>query len=805
MTNAYSLAPAQLFTGTDPAQLDFTSTAELPLLDEVVGQSRAIKAIELGVGVNKPGFNLFALGPPGIGKQSTIMQHLARRAATQPRPDDWCYVNNFENPQQPSALRLPAGRGHELCLDMRRLVDDTRTSMPVAFESEDYQQKLQAIQEKFETQRSEAITALTEEAASNNIALIRGSHGFMLGPVVNGKVLDAKEFAKLPGTEQSRINDLIKEFEDKLSTLIQKMPQLAREERKEIRNLVRATGMQTVGVLIKALLDKYHEQPEVCRYLTSVKDDIVEHVDDFLEQPSAPELLELGSGELPSLRKYEVNLLIDNKDTQGAPIIYEDNPAYPKLTGRVEYESRMGMLVTDFTHIKPGALHRANGGYLLLDVLEILRQPFAWDALKRILYANKISIQSIGTLYGMIDTASLEPEPIPLDVKVVLMGERMLYYLLLQYDPGFKELFKVAADFEEDMARSPENVSLYARLIASLARKEHLPPLDATAVARLIDHSARMADDAEKLSTHMHAMTDLLQEAGYRAVQNGTAVIDSDAIQATIDAQIERASRLKERLGQEIQRETILIDTASDLVGTINGLAVIDLSNIRFANPVRITATTRIGDGKVIDIEREVKLGGASHSKGVLILSSLLAARYSQNTPLSLSASLTFEQSYGIIEGDSASMAELCALLSSLAQVPIHQYIALTGSVNQLGQAQPIGGVNEKIEGFFEVCSARGLDGRQGVIIPQPNIKHLMLHHDVVAAVEAGKFHVYAVRNVDEAIEILTGIPAGQRDAAGNYPAGSLNDRVARRLAAMADSRARFGKRERQAEDGKAD
>jgi len=794
MANKFALPAEQLFTGTDPGSLPFKTTDELDSLKEVIGQQRAIAAIELGIEVNKSGFNLFALGPAGIGKQSTITQYLARRAESQPTPDDWCYVNNFANPQKPQALRLPSGRGNELCQDMKKLVDDTKTSMPVAFESENYQKKLQKIQENYEQQRAAAFNELSEEAAEQHIALIRGPQGFVVAPIVNGKAIDNKEFAKLPEDERQRIDSLIEEYEDRLSSLLQKMPQLAREERTEIRILVRETATQTVDVLVNGLLNKYQELPDVCQYLVNVKNDIADNVDEFIEQQATPELLELARGEAPLFRKYSVNVLIDNKETTGAPIVYEDNPAYPKLTGRVEYESRMGTLVTDFTHIKPGALHTANGGYLLLDVLELLRQPFAWDALKRILYANKISTQSIGSLYGMMDTASLEPEPIPLDIKIVLMGERYLYYLLLQHDPGFKDLFKVAADFEEEMDRTPENIEQFSRLLAYLIKKDDLLPFSDSAVARMVDYSSRLASDAEKLSTHLHSIVDLLQEAGHWAVKNGDQLVNADSVQRAIDEQAYRVSRLKEKLGSEIQRETILIDTESDLVGSINGLAVIDLSNYRFAYPTRITATTRLGNGKVIDIEREAKLGGATHSKGVLILSSFLASHYCKDTPLSLTASLTFEQSYGHVAGDSASMAELCVLLSSLADIPIHQSLAITGSVNQLGQSQAIGGVNEKIEGFFDICQQRGLNAKHGVIIPASNVKHLMLKQEVVDAVREGRFQVHAVENVDQAIEILTGVPAGQRDSEGKFPDGSINKLVEQRLTAMALDLRKFSK-----------
>jgi len=489
-----------------------------------------------------------------------------------------------------------------------------------------------------------------------------------------------------------------------------------------------------------------------------------------------------------------VNVLVDHSQSKGAPVIYEEHPTYNNLIGRIEHLAQMGALVTDFNLIKPGALHRANGGYLILDARQLLPQPYAWDGLKRALRSREVRIEPLGQALSLVSTVSLEPEPIPLDEKVVLIGERLLYYLLYQYDPDFGELFKVEADFNEEMARTSENNLLYARLIGTMARKEELRPFDRGAVARVIERSTRMAGDAEKLSTHMLSIADLLREADYWADVAGNNVVTTDDVQRAIDAQIHRADRLQERVQEQIQRGTILIDTTGERVGQVNGLSVIGLGNFAFGQPSRITARARLGKGEVVDIEREVELGGPIHSKGVLILSGFLGARYAAKRPLSLSASLVFEQSYGGVEGDSASMAELCALLSALAEVPIKQSWAMTGSVNQHGEAQPIGGVNEKIEGFFDVCclQGRGLTGKQGVIIPASNVQHLMLRQDIVEAVEAGQFHVYPVRTVDQAMELLTGIPAGEQDEEGNFPEGSINQRVEARLIELAEKQRAF-------------
>lgn len=796
MSNNNELNPESLYTRTDPGLLRFKTTDDLQGLEEVIGQARAIDAIEFGTEIKKPGFNVFVLGPSGVGKQSTVLQYLTSQAASRQKPSDWCYVNNFEHPQRPLAIQLPAGKGQELCVDMQTLLRGARTSMPVAFESDEYRAKHQEIQERYESRRQEAFNELVEEAAAHGVSLIKGAHGFVLGPIVDGKTIDVAEFSKLPEDKQEHITEVIEIYEEKLSALIHRMPQLAREESEEIQMLNHNTAIVVVDSLIRSLLEKYRNYPEICRYLNSVKNDISKHVDDFLDQREAVDIIGMisGSSEAVSFKRYEVNLLIDNEKTTGAPVIYEDNPVYQKLIGRVEHESRMGALFTDFTHIKPGALHKANGGYLVLEVVKLLRQPFSYDALKRALYANKISIQSIGSLYGIVDTATLEPEPIPLDIKLVLLGERIFYYLLLQYDPEFGELFKIAADFEEDMERTEENIQLYARMIATLAKKEELLAFDAPAVSRIIEHAARLANDAEKLSAHMLSIVDLMRESEHWAKKSGKGVVGTSEVQQAIDFQIRRADRIRDNMHAEIQRNTILIDTDGDKIATVNGLAVLDLSNFRFAHPVRITATTRLGDGEVIDIAREVELGGAIHSKGVLILSSFLASRYTKHFPLSLSASLTFEQSYGMIEGDSASLAELCALLSSLADAPVHQYLSVTGSVNQLGQVQAIGGVNEKIEGFFDICKKRGLNDKQGVIIPNSNVKHLMLRQDVIKAVTDKQFHIYAVENIDQAIEVLTGIPAGEADASGKFPAESINFLAEQKLLEMSQTRAKFGK-----------
>ncbi len=792
------LSAQQLRQRCDPSQFDFETTDELGNLSDIVGQERAVDAILFGIGIRREGYNMFALGPSGTGKRTTIGQFLDQQAATEPIPSDWCYVNDFEQSHRPRAMQLPPGQGAVLRKDMEQLVEELRTAIPAAFESEDYRTRKQEAEEEFKEQQEKTFGEIQQQAQERSIALIRTPAGLAFAPLQEGEVISPDEFQKLPEEERKRFEENISKLQEQLQETLHQMRQWEREAREKVKELDRQVTMFAVGHLIDELREKYTKLPDVVDYLNAVQQDVVENVDEFRKSEEIPQIMgtplpRLMAG-LPRFRRYQVNVLVDHSQSKGAPVIYEEHPTYNNLIGRIEHLAQMGALVTDFNLIKPGALHRANGGYLILDARQLLPQPYAWDGLKRALRSREVRIEPLGQALSLVSTVSLEPEPIPLDEKVVLIGERLLYYLLYQYDPDFGELFKVEADFNEEMARTSENNLLYARLIGTMARKEELRPFDRGAVARVIERSTRMAGDAEKLSTHMLSIADLLREADYWADVAGNNVVTTDDVQRAIDAQIHRADRLQERVQEQIQRGTILIDTTGERVGQVNGLSVIGLGNFAFGQPSRITARARLGKGEVVDIEREVELGGPIHSKGVLILSGFLGARYAAKRPLSLSASLVFEQSYGGVEGDSASMAELCALLSALAEVPIKQSWAMTGSVNQHGEAQPIGGVNEKIEGFFDVCclQGRGLTGKQGVIIPASNVQHLMLRQDIVEAVEAGQFHVYPVRTVDQAMELLTGIPAGEQDEEGNFPEGSINQRVEARLIELAEKQRAF-------------
>lgn len=778
------LAPDTLYQRCDPDTFGFTTTAELEDLTDVIGQPRAVDAVKFGISILHKGYNLFALGPTGSGKHAMVQRYASEKATAGECPPDWCYVNNFQQPHKPRSLRMPAGRGIKLEQDMERLVQDLHEAIPGVFDSDEYRTHSQAIEEEFNEQKEQAIGEVQHNADEKQIALIRTPTGFTLAPMRKDEVLSPDEFEKLPEEDRKRIEEDTEILQEQLRKVLQQIPTWQKEFHDRIAALNREIAASAVSNLIDTLRAEYRELANVIRYLDEVEEDVIANFRHFLPQEEKHGLRIFGvevsqrDDEMLVDKRYMVNAFITHEHTDGAPVIYEDYPSYNNLIGRVEHRSELGALITDFTMIRPGALHRANGGYLIVDALKILMQPFAWEGLKRALQANEIRIESLAQLMSVVSTVSLEPETIPLNVKVILLGEPHIYYLLSMYDPEFSELFKVAVDFDYRMDRTPESQQLYARLIGSLIRVEKLRHLDRSAVARVIEHSARLLEDGEKLLTHTRSLTDILREADYWAAEQQHDTVTGEDVQQAIDTRIFRVDRIRERMQEEIRRGTLLIDTTGEKSGQVNGLSVIDMGNFMFGRPSRITARARMGDTNVVDIEREVELGGPIHSKGVFILSALLGARYLPDRPLALSASLVFEQSYGEVEGDSASSAELFALLSALADAPVNQSLAVTGSVNQQGEIQPIGGVNEKIEGFFDVCNMRGLTGEQGVIIPATNIKHLMLREDVREAVAAGKFAIHAIDSVDDGIELLTGLKAGQRGKKGRFPRGTLNRRV---------------------------
>ncbi|VVM04731.1 hypothetical protein MAMC_00196 [Methylacidimicrobium cyclopophantes] len=773
----------------DPSRLPFETTAELVESPGVLGQARAMEAVRFGVAMNQPGYNLFVMGPNGIGKRSLVLRFLEERAAGRTVPSDWAYVFAFENERRPKALAFPPGKAREFAEDMDRFVEDLRVGIPAVFESDEYRARVQDIEQSFQERREQAFSELRDRAQKDGIALLQTPAGFAFAPLKNGEVLDPETFAKLPDEEKQRIQSRVSSLQEDLTKVIREIPKWRREAQGKLRELNRSLVRSTVSNLLEELKAKYREMPAVCSHLESVEKDALKNAESFRLPKEAeglpPGMFPPGMG--PDaveafLRRYRVNVVVDQYGSQGSPVVLEENPTFSNLFGTVEHIAQMGALVTDFSLIRPGSLHKANGGYLAIDALRLLSHPFSWEGIKRALRSRQIRIEPLGEALGILSTVSLEPEPIPLDVKVILLGERMLYYLLHELDPEFSELFKVVVDFEEEVDRSEAMLLLYAQFLAEEARTGNLLPLDRGAVARILEEGSRVAADSKKLSLRARTMTDLLREADFWARDAAAKAISESHVERAVAAAEARSGRIREHLREEVLRGTLLVDSDGESVGQVNGLAVLEAGGVLIGHPNRITARVRFGSGKVVDIEREAKLGGPIHSKGVLILSGFLAGRYVPEEPLSLAATLVFEQSYGIVEGDSASCAELCALLSTLAEAPIRQSLAITGSINQKGQVQAIGGVNEKVESFFEICRARTLTGRQGVIVPAANVDHLVLRRELLEMVDQGLFHLYAVRTVDEAMELLTGLPAGERGPDGRYPEESLNGRVERKL-----------------------
>ena len=791
----------QLARRVDPATLPFATTAEAVPHDEALGQARALDALRFGARMEAPGFNLFVIGAPHAGIDRTVRALLQDKARSEPPPADWVYVNNFAQGHKPRALCLPPGRGPQFRGAIAELIRDLGAALPAAFESQDYQARRRAIDEAFRRKQEQAFSALTKEAGENNIAVVRTPFGFGVAPLAEGgEVLKPEAFNALPEAERDRLHALLRQFEAKLQEILQSVPRWDKERREEARTLDRDTARFAVSHSIDETKTRFADLPVALEHLDAMRNDLLDNVGVFIG-PAQAAARDENDGEeqewasIGPLERYEVNVLVTAEGATGAPVVEELHPTLRNLVGRIEHVWHKGVLSTDFRRLKAGALHRANGGYLLIDARSLLMEPFSWAALKRALKTRRIRFESVDDILSLTSTVSLEPDPIPLDVKVVLVGERWLYWLLAAFDPELAVHFKVLADFEDALDRAPAAEAGYAQMVAALARDASLQPLDAPAVARVIEHAARMAEDAEKLTLHVDRIRDLLIEADFWARDAGRAVTARQDVQRAIDEQIRRAGRLRERVQESMLREIALIATQGSKVAQVNGLSVLTLGDASFGRPTRITARVRPGAGKLVDIEREVELGGPIHSKGVLILGGFLAGRYALGAPMSLHASLVFEQSYGGVEGDSASLAETCALLSALAEAPLRQDLAITGSINQHGEVQAIGGVNEKIEGFFDLCSARGLTGTQGVLIPASNAQHLVLRADVVEACAAGRFSVSTVADVDDALAALTGVAAGERDGAGSFPPDSINGRVEARLLAFAQTRREFGQR----------
>ena len=791
------LPVADLRRMVDPASLGFKTTADLEPISGLIGQDRALKAIQFGTNFKAHDFNLFVLGPAASGKRTAVKQYLDKKAKDAAAPADWVYVNNFDSPNRPRALKLPSGRARPFAKAMVAAIDELRLTLPATFEGDEFQARRRSIDEEFRAGQETAFEALNKRALEQNIAVLRTPTGFAMAPMHEGKVVKPEVFNTLPETMRKEVESRIEALQKELEQILETLPKSDKRRRGRTAELNAEIASHAVTAALDDVAEAFATEKAVLEFLEQAGQDLVRNAGLFL----APSGEESEVVKQPAdtardvrFRRYMVNVMVGNGEApNGAPIHEEINPTFSNVIGRVEHIAQMGALVTDFLLIKPGALHMANGGYLLVDARKLLMSPFAWEALKRTLKGREIRIEQPSEMAGMMSTQTLDPEPIPLEVKVVLFGDRELYYLLSQHDPDFAGLFKVQADFDDTIARSAENDRSYARLIASITKEHALKPAEAGAVARIIDEGARLADDREKLSIEIGRIADLVREADYWACEAKHDAIKREDVARAIDEQIQRSDRLRDRAQELIDRKIVLLDVAGSKVGQINGLSVLQLGNFAFGKPSRITARVRMGAGRVTDIEREVELGGPLHSKGVMILWSFLASMFAQEVPLAMGATLVFEQSYGGVDGDSASSTELYALLSALSDVPIRQGFAVTGSVNQLGQVQAIGGANHKIEGFFDVCRARGLTGEQGVLIPKSNVQHLMLREDIIDAVKSGTFAVHAVETIDQGIEILTGVKAGERGSEGRFPAGTINRLVEDKLRIFAERARAFG------------
>lgn len=791
----------------DTSRFEFETTEEISEGTTIIGQERLSSSLELGVDISKDGYNIFALGPNETNRLEHIQHFLKDKAVEKPTPSDICYTNNFDDRYKPNVLKVPAGRGMELKKMMDQLIEDLVPTLRSSFETEEYQNRKQALKNRLQEEQDQTFEDLQKKAQEKGLALVRTPAGFSFTPMKDGDLMDENELQELSDEEKERLEKETKKLQKELQKIIQKMPVNKRKIRDEQKELDKEIATHAIKELFKKIREEFSDLDNVQDFLDSVEMDIVDNVQKIMTpqgQGQGNQLMQLAGGgqqmqqqqtdssQNPILDRYKVNVLVDHSETDGAPVIYEDNPNYKNLVGRVEYQSRMGALTTNFNLIKPGAFHKANGGYLVLHARQVLMEPFAWEGLKRALKSGELKIESLGESYSLISTVSLEPEPIDLDVKVVLVGERMLYYLLCELDPEFRSLFKIEADFEDEIDRDDGNQSLYAQMLAGLIEKNELLHFHKDAVGRVLEQSARMAGDREKLSAKTQDIVDLLIESSHWAEKNDHDVVQLADVEKAIEQKIYRSGRLKDKIQEAINRDYLFIDTEGEETGQVNGLSVSMIGNSTFGRPNRITARVQLGKGEIVDIEREVEMGGPIHSKGVLILKGFLGERYAKNRPLSLSASIVFEQSYSSIDGDSASTAELYALLSAIGKIPIKQNYSVTGSVNQHGKVQPIGGVNEKIEGYFDICKERGLTGEQGVLIPKANEKNLMLRKDVRDAVEDNKFNIYSIETVDEGMEILTGLEIGKPDDDGVYPEGTINRKVMDQLNQLADKRREF-------------
>jgi lon-related putative ATP-dependent protease len=785
------LRPDELYRRCDTDQFTFATTEDIPVLGGTIGQEKALKSLDFGLGVTSKGFNIFALGESGTGKTTTVRTLLSDKAAKEQVPPDWCYVYNFKNPDAAIAISMEAGQGKVFQKDMEDFLKALKADIPKAFESKEYEKQRSRILEEFQQKQSELFSKLDEEARQQGFTVRKGMTGVQLLPLKeDGELLTPEEFAKLDEKTKKELEKNGRMFQERLNEVFRAMRETEKFVQDMLAKLERAIAIDAVNPLIENLKARYKAYQKIGAYLDNVKEDIVTHLEDFRpseEQPSPVPLLKMPKQEV-SFARFTVNVIVDNSETKGAPVVFDSNPTYLNLFGRIEYKILYGMALTDFTMIRAGSVHKANGGYLVLDALDVLRNPFSYDALKRAIKHEEIKVEDILEQYRLMSTATLKPEAIPLDIKVVLVGNPYLYYLLSSMDPDYNELFKVKADFDNRMDRTPEHMEKYAAFIASCQKAEKLLPFDRSGVARVIEYGSRLADHQDRMSVRFSSIADLLREAHYWAKKDGVSFVSATHVEQALSEKIYRVNRIEERLREATLEDVLIVNTEGAKIGQVNGLAVLDQGDYSFGRPSRISARTYVGKAGIVNIERETKMSGRIHEKAIFIIASYLGAKYAARKPISLSASITFEQLYDMVEGDSATCAEMYALLSSIAGVALKQQYAVTGSMDQNGDVQPIGGVNQKVEGFFDLCKARGLDGSHGVIIPSRNVKNLMLKQEIVDAVKNGKFAIYAMEMMEDGLEILTGMQAGAMGEDGTYPENSVNHLVMKRLTEIGEA-----------------
>ncbi len=785
MSRRYQIPVSLLSPRVDAKKLGFADTSEIAPLEEPIGQARAVEALEFGLSMQSPGFNIYAAGPIGTGKWSIVRRMVAKKAKSGACPPDRCYVNNFQDASQPRCMSFPAGEARPFKVAMEILVKALRHDIRATFESSKYLDGRAKIIDEFDSKKKALFHEVNEVARERSFGFQEDPVGFSLVPMKEGRAMKEEEVKRLTEAERQDIGEKRRHIEGRIREFQSQVHTLDHQAEHALRDMDRQVVQSLLSRRLDPLREAYDRSPDVLNYLNEVEEDIVTNYRDFVQKEVQIPLLGISGGHQADLSRYDVNLIVEHKPDEGAPVVDESHPTYANLIGKIERRSHLGVVFTNFTEIKAGACVQASGGYLLLNAMDLLRQPFAWDSLKRVIKTREVKIEDPGEFFGF-STTGLKPQPVPVELKVVLLGPPFLYHLLQAYEEDFSKMFKVKADFDVDLKRTEEEDQRYARFIAGICREESLPNFDAGAVGEVIHQGLRMADRFDRLSLRLSLLTDLIREAAFWARKENHDLVTASDVETAIAKKRFRASLPEEWIQEEIKEGTLIVDVEGEAVGQVNGLSVQLLGDSTFGRPCRITARTFVGTKGVIDIQREAALAGHVHSKGVLTLGGYLAGRFAGSHPFALSATLTFEQTYSEVEGDSAAAAEIAALVSSLADVPVCQSLAITGSVNQLGEIQPIGGVNEKVEGFFETCKKHGLTGNQGVIIPARNTKHLALRPEVVKAVEAGQFAVYGVNTVEEALELLTGVPTGERDTEGNYPEGTVYRKVSERLAEMA-------------------